>query len=1272
MGKALLVPMNVTAKVVRQQTVVPTLEADPFNRTATLEPGVHLHWALPDALTSGRILTDKTQEAVFPGVPDVWLVVRVNPVPHPVPKDYRRTWAGWVLDSAARLATPIAQWKGKATKSEDPVHTVAGLLPSAASLGYPGWGHWTANNQFDIASAAYYPSARGRLGFFDDLHGLTAKGTVTYFVLGWYSTHGHDPLYNSDDRATLMEAWKLRTSSGTYVVDELSTTTSVSGIAGASIWNPSKFEVARTVTLPNDVAPWISERIRALPVSAHIQRLQKTANSIPNPAVGIGRARHSWQQVEYISPFAGPGELRCHGTVLEVPLAGGVKPSDLKPEQLHLYASATRAAAAVAVQDKENSYPEHAEQILDNLENKKQTPAGVVDMPGAAHAQTFQSVPGKPARFARLEVHPLRESVVSDRPSNFTLNVEDASGPVMAGNWPRVASRRNPSFGMARKSLELASPRHLTDLIGPAGPTEKQADAWIHNTFMPAFNTLLGTRNTVDARLIRVLDYRSNTPEPSVGHKIGAIAGDSAGSWLDVQDTDALRRLHRSAWGATIRLPSADNVYELPGPNWYRPWSPQIVVSNAGRSYRFGEDGRFTPDGFLECRTSGEVLASLKVGQSPTAVGGQILADPGLISNTALIPAEATALLHEAVLFDSDSAEVLANLVAGASGAASALQYRSAIRSLWLARDWTHAADVTQAISDAVRTTGTVPSPVAVTPWTDPLDPVYLDVRYTHAFSSLEKDWSLQQDFVQMTPTSASATQPPPAQHKTFNERTRVTASVLKVLQSAFVDKLTLDVHGNYVAAQSPPPGIDADSLNRVDLISAALTKFDENVLSSGLRERTGQLCIDRLEVVDTYGIARVWSRPEQAPHDPQPVWCAILPPRLPYWSRVQHRLLSAANPAEEATRFAHAVCGFLLPDFIEHSLEIFDGDGNPIGQLSSDAPRLGNGAWKPKPNSSTTLRVTFQPHPWLMHKGLPLDAIANPILRSVVAGIEAQNVTVPPESSQQDWYETGLTALLRIVDTVRGTLDPTVSNPNRVLRLLGDPIVVLNSRFRLEATSATSVSELKLGPHSLPSDEGRPLAVPLRIGDISRPDDAVIGCFLPGASAVQSRFAPVSRDAAQQAIVHPLSSGGSGGTRPVTHVFVENSDCTFDIAVGQTREFIVLAETGGGLYSTTGVLPRKKITIPVEQIEAALHNIAASVRVGPLMGLPSGGIELKPAIAPIELEGYDSTFVHLDAARTWVERAVPAVAPVAELPNGRSTLTNGWLRVSRYRSIQA
>ena len=50
----LLVPVHLSVKSIDAPLSVPALGGAAFQDGATLEPGLHLHWALPDALTRAR------------------------------------------------------------------------------------------------------------------------------------------------------------------------------------------------------------------------------------------------------------------------------------------------------------------------------------------------------------------------------------------------------------------------------------------------------------------------------------------------------------------------------------------------------------------------------------------------------------------------------------------------------------------------------------------------------------------------------------------------------------------------------------------------------------------------------------------------------------------------------------------------------------------------------------------------------------------------------------------------------------------------------------------------------------------------------------------------------------------------------------------------------------------------------------------------------------------------------------------------------------------
>jgi len=396
------------------------------------------------------------------------------------------------------------------------------------------------------------------------------------------------------------------------------------------------------------------------------------------------------------------------------------------------------------------------------------------------------------------------------------------------------------------------------------------------------------------------------------------------------------------------------------------------------------------------------------------------------------------------------------------------------------------------------------------------------------------------------------------------------------------------------------------------------------------------------------------------------------LHPRLPYWARMLFRLQQANDVNQEANPLAPPVCGVLVPDFIEHALEIFDGNGKAIGQLSTDRPRFGGGPGSP----AMTLNVTFALHPWVATElGLPpnsLDGVTNLQLKAMIASLLAQSADVPAEAGMSDWYETGLSAMLRSIDTVRATLDPSKKTDvkDKRIKLLGEPILVLAARVSYQGTLSTSPTEIAGDPPLLSEPPAMPV-IPLRIGDVTRPDDGVLGCFVAGATPAEGRFCPVTKEAARKAILNGLGIGvpyfAHEGLE-AKHPFLLDQECLFPIPANTDKDLVILADPRGGLYATCGVLPRKKVTMPREFIEAALRNIEPSFRVGPIFTTTAMGA-VKALAPPPQIDGLKAEYVYKQPGEnggpvTYPEVSVPPTPPIAELPKDRATLTDGWMRV--------
>jgi hypothetical protein len=151
----------------------------PFTTTDALPAGVHLHWAMPDALTRGRISEDGPRDLDLPALPDRWLVARLAPVTDTTTV---RPLAAWVLEADTGSVVPLTSYRPRPPERR----------LTAVSGGDPAW-------------AAVYDDVRDRFAFHDaDLP--RGGGRATYVVVGWHGRDEDDPLHGSAGSAGAVEA----------------------------------------------------------------------------------------------------------------------------------------------------------------------------------------------------------------------------------------------------------------------------------------------------------------------------------------------------------------------------------------------------------------------------------------------------------------------------------------------------------------------------------------------------------------------------------------------------------------------------------------------------------------------------------------------------------------------------------------------------------------------------------------------------------------------------------------------------------------------------------------------------------------------------------------------------------------------------------------------------------------------------------------------------------------------------------------------------------
>nr|VFK39142.1 MAG: hypothetical protein BECKSD772E_GA0070983_100218 [Candidatus Kentron sp. SD] len=202
--------------------LVSSIRKEPFRNEGALRPGVHLHWALPDALTHGVMDDDGNLD--MPAAPNRWLVTRVKGAERKswiVESDYLYP-AGIVPDRAvcipykAKSGEPPWRYLGRQLalsrwRSEE--RQAGASHERYSGLHVLGWGNpWFS---------ALYAECFSVFGCYDEEKTDAASvAGAAYEVFGWHADAGDDYLLTRikakvDDSATLQEVaesvakWKI-------------------------------------------------------------------------------------------------------------------------------------------------------------------------------------------------------------------------------------------------------------------------------------------------------------------------------------------------------------------------------------------------------------------------------------------------------------------------------------------------------------------------------------------------------------------------------------------------------------------------------------------------------------------------------------------------------------------------------------------------------------------------------------------------------------------------------------------------------------------------------------------------------------------------------------------------------------------------------------------------------------------------------------------------------------------------------------------------------
>ena len=450
-----------------------------------------------------------------------------------------------------------------------------------------------------------------------------------------------------------------------------------------------------------------------------------------------------------------------------------------------------------------------------------------------------------------------------------------------------------------------------------------------------------------------------------------------------------------------------------------------------------------------------------------------------------------------------------------------------------------------------------------------------------------------------------------------------------------------------------------------------------------------GALKLTRARLLDAFGRTLELSLPADGSRVQVPTRATLagrpgtlaMPPRLLRPSRWLLRLVDAATPlgAEgtearvdqiEAALMVNPVAGFLMPDHLDESLELFATDGSPIGELLHE-PVSGGVMWeiaagRPGPADAGP------------HFGLaPAQRSLADFAAALVGADAAARGGVPLDASAQK--ESALSAMLRAIDTTLWTVDAFAAlGSEHVAGLVGRPVAVVRAQLRLELKPADDIDlsdPARAAEWALAERQARRFAFPVRVGELTRSDDGVLGFFVDDDYSrlrlVDKVIAGVAAEAGRSRGQLGLH-GEQGDTAKMppadalTHPYIagRDDDDTLLLHLGQTVTLTVLMHPAGKLHLSSGLLPRKALALARDWVGPGLAALAPTLRTGPVLAetdLGAGQVRLPK----VSVFGKDQNFLWRDTPATWRTDAILAATQTALLPVTPAEFREGWIRVA-------
>ncbi|HKB42242.1 MAG TPA: hypothetical protein VKD72_37795, partial [Gemmataceae bacterium] len=565
------------------------LETPPGNTDPGLnqEPGVHLHWALPDGLTHG-VASPNGQGADFPLIPNRWLVVRLWDQTEQK-SELTLQFRAWIVESDTITDEGTgAIWLSVGAGNPNPQHEQDYSVRVGRQFELGQWPGETAASSIDISAvgygdpsfAAYYPASRRMLGFYDsDLDDLQDVG-LTYFVAGWYAKPDKDPLHRALTEATKDEEPQAV---GGVSIAEFARLDAF--LAHAQWIYPGCTEAGAKVQRAREVDANLKEAREMAQRLAASSEAKEALTALQTQITDLEKESGTLSGEINVLQQDLPGRIVCHGIVSGIRWQKKDTLHDSgiprgKPFSVAVGNTAVEALAALFQTQLDSGVAKLLEAFQYDLLTELERPGGEEKFEQKIHERRYRPL----SRGIRWDL--IQETAAS------------TDGP--------VDERTPPIPGDIRVLLES-----INSLQRDINRLKRERDSRKSELYATWYKKVLGSGDgSLTQPQIDLLSRQMRDLQDAI---------DGLTTQIAAREDRSEARPSGSQWDALqARLDTLLPGHELRALEELRFWRPNDpVVLLAGqafqRTFRHGEDGRYRSDGRLLCRLSGQEFDGIKV-----------------------------------------------------------------------------------------------------------------------------------------------------------------------------------------------------------------------------------------------------------------------------------------------------------------------------------------------------------------------------------------------------------------------------------------------------------------------------------------------------------------------------------------------------------------------------------------------------------------------------------------------------------------------------------